>query len=100
MTRTLLFKKGDFKLADFFNPQECPIHRALRREYPDSAILVGGKTITVSDQDSTQRFQIGEVRMNGSLMSLRGLSTPVLSHIHNAIRWKHFKNAGVELVKL
>jgi len=102
MRKTILFKKADFKQSNFFNPYDCPIARALRREYPGAErITVGGKTITIIKEDSTvERFSIGELRMNGALMSPRGLSTPVLSHIHQAIRYKHFLHAGVELTNL
>lgn len=97
---TVLFKKSDFKQADFFNPSDCPINRALRRCYPNAEIIVGGKTATVTDERGISRFDIGETRMNGSLIGPRGLSVQILSHIHNAIRYKHFKHAGVELTRL
>jgi hypothetical protein len=94
--QTVLMKKGDFKKADYWNAYDCPLYRALRRCHPDAKIAVGGNTVTVDNE----KFKIGEFRMNGLLMSPESFGTMVLSHVHHAIRYKHFLSAGITLIKL
>jgi hypothetical protein len=99
---TVNFKKSDFKQADYFSNTDCPIARAVRREITstkDDDVQVGGRTVTVNSQQApAQVLQIGEVRLNGSLLNSKGLGTRTLSHIHHAIRFKHFKTCTVELM--
>lgn len=101
MNLTIPFKKGDFKQANFYNNYDCPIHRALRREFPNASIAVGGKTVTmINEAGAKERLQIGEMRMNGALMNPKGLGTRTLENIHLAIRYKHFKEATIALTTL
>lgn len=99
--QSVLFKKADFKQSDYFNVFDCPLNRALRRCFPDSHIMVGGKTVTITPKKGEPfKFRIGAMHLNGSLMSPRGLSVPVLTHIHRALRYKYYRNAAITLYPL